>query len=89
LISNALKYAFDETQENGNLQVQLKQEKGNLLLRVKDNGKGLPINWSYDNTASLGYQLIKSFAAKMKAMLTITGTNGTDVQMTITKYKLN
>jgi two-component sensor histidine kinase len=89
LISNALKYAFDETQENGNLQVQLKQEKGNLLLRVKDNGKGLPINWSNDNTASLGYQLIKSFAAKMKAMLTITGTNGTDVQMTITKYKLN
>jgi two-component sensor histidine kinase len=49
----------------------------------------LPLNWSYDNTASLGYQLIKSFAAKMKAMLTITGTNGTDVQMTITKYKLN
>ena len=89
LISNALKYAFDETQENGNLQVQLKQEKGNLLLRVKDNGKGLPLNWSYDNTASLGYQLIKSFAAKMKAMLTITGTNGTDVQMIITKYKLN
>ncbi len=89
LISNALKYAFDETQPNGNLQVQLKQDKGNLLLRVKDNGKGLPQNWSYENSTSLGYQLIRSFAAKMKAMLTITGNNGTDVQMIITKYKLN
>jgi two-component sensor histidine kinase len=89
LISNALKYAFDETQQNGNLQVQLKQEKGNLLLRVKDNGKGLPDNWSYESTNSLGYQLIKSFAAKMKAMLTVTGNNGTDIQMIITRYKLN
>jgi two-component sensor histidine kinase len=89
LISNALKYAFDETQIEGSLQVKLKQENGNLLLRVKDNGKGLPLNWSHENTSSMGYQLIRSFAAKMKALLTVTGTNGTDVQMVITKYKLS
>jgi two-component sensor histidine kinase len=89
LISNALKYAFDETQIEGSLQVKLKQEDGNLLLRVKDNGKGLPLNWSHENTSSMGYQLIRSFAAKMKALLTVTGTNGTDVQMVITKYKLS
>lgn len=88
LISNSLKYAFDEEKIDGELMIKLKQEKGNLLLQVKDNGKGLPADWSYEKTSSLGYQLIRSFAAKMKAMLTVNGTNGTDVQMIITKYKL-
>jgi two-component sensor histidine kinase len=87
LISNALKYAFTDVQQNGELFIKLKQQKGNLLLQVKDNGKGLPQDWSYENTTSLGYQLIRSFAAKMKATLTITGNTGTDVQMLITKYK--
>lgn len=87
LISNSLKYAFTNTKQNGELFIKLKQQKGNLLLQVKDNGQGLPQNWSYETTTSLGYQLIRSFAAKMKAMLTVNGSNGTDVQMLITKYQ--
>jgi two-component sensor histidine kinase len=87
LISNALKYAFSDVEQNGELLIKLKQQNGNLFLQVKDNGKGLPQGWSYENTTSLGYQLIRSFASKMKSTLTITSNNGTDVQMLITKYK--
>lgn len=88
LISNALKYAFDEKVETSALTIKLKQENNALLLQVKDNGKGLPAGWSLENIKSMGYQIIKSFAQKMKAELKVEGSNGTDVQMIIAKYKL-
>lgn len=88
LISNALKYAFDETKQDGCLVIKLKQDETGLLLNVQDNGVGLPNDWSYEKAGSLGYQLIRSFAAKMKAKLTITGKPGTNVAMLITNYKL-
>ncbi|MFY8127163.1 MAG: histidine kinase dimerization/phosphoacceptor domain -containing protein [Chitinophagaceae bacterium] len=88
LISNALKYAFDETKQDGKLVIKLKQDEAGLSLNVKDNGIGLPNDWNYEKADSLGYQLIRSFAAKMKAKLTITGNDGTNVEMLITNYKL-
>lgn len=89
LISNALKYAFNETKHNGCLTIKLKQDDSGLLLNVRDNGIGLPNDWNFDKLNSLGYQLIRSFAAKMKAKLTITGNDGTNVIMLITNYKLS
>lgn len=88
LISNSLKYAFDETKQNGSLIIKLKQNDTGLLLNVQDNGVGLPSDWNYEKAGSLGYQLIRSFAAKMKAKLTIVGDDGTNVQLLITNYKL-
>lgn len=88
LISNALKYAFDETKLDGCLIIKLKQDENGLLLNVQDNGVGLPNDWSFEKAGSLGYQLIRSFAAKMKAKLHVTGIHGTNVEMLITNYKL-
>jgi two-component sensor histidine kinase len=87
LISNSLKYAFTE-KKNGLLEVKLKKEGDDLRLSVKDNGRGLPVDWDISKLTSLGYQLVRSFAQKMKAELNVTGNNGTEVQMKITKYKL-
>jgi two-component system, sensor histidine kinase PdtaS len=87
LISNSLKYAFTE-KKNGLLEVKLKKEGDDLCLSVKDNGKGLPADWDISKLSSLGYQLVRSFALKMKAELSVNGNNGTEVQMKITKYKL-
>lgn len=87
LISNSLKYAFAFKTE-GVLKVTLKEEDDHLLLGVKDNGAGLPKGWDVSKLSSLGYQLVRSFAQKMKAELNINGDDGTDVRMKITKYKL-
>jgi two-component system, sensor histidine kinase PdtaS len=86
LISNSLKYAFAFKTE-GILKVTLKEKHDHLLLAVKDNGAGLPKGWDVSKLSSLGYQLVRSFAQKMKAELIITGDKGTEVQMKITKYK--
>lgn len=88
LISNALKYAFNET-EKGLIEINLLQSSNQLLLEVKDNGKGMPADWNYNNvSASLGYQLIKSFVQKMKGELLVHSQQGTHIKIIINKYKL-
>lgn len=86
LISNALKYAFNK-QENGDIWVTMKKNDNELLLQVKDNGAGLPEGFNPEHSASFGYEIIKAFSQKLKARMKIDGSNGTDVQIIISKFK--
>ena len=87
LISNALKYAF-ENKESGAIEITLKDAENLLHLSLKDNGKGLPKDFSVERSESLGFRLIKAFSEKLKANLTINSSeNGTHVSMDIINYK--
>jgi two-component system, sensor histidine kinase PdtaS len=86
LISNSLKYAF-KGKETGDIWVTMKKSDNELLLQVKDNGVGLPVNFNAENTTSFGYEIIKAFSQKLKARMNIDGNNGTDVQIIISKFK--
>lgn len=92
LISNSLKYAFPQDavhkgNETGDIWVAMKKNNNELLLQVKDNGVGLPTGFNPDNISSFGYEIIKAFSQKMKARMNIDGSNGTDVQIIISKFK--
>lgn len=83
LISNALKYAFEEEQP-GEIFVSLKQKDQNLELKVMDNGKGLPTTFSPEKTTGLGYRLIQAFTKKLKGQLEmLPSTLGTQVLLKI------
>lgn len=83
LISNALKYAFEEEQI-GEIFVSLKQKDQNLELKVMDNGKGLPAAFSPDKTSGLGYRLIQAFTKKLKGQLEMLPSNlGTQILLKI------
>jgi two-component sensor histidine kinase len=86
LTSNSLKYAF-KGKETGDIWVIMKKNDNELLLQVKDNGVGLPAGFNPYTTSSFGYEIIKAFSQKMKARMNIDGTNGTDVQIIISKFK--
>lgn len=86
LISNALKYAF-KGRENGDIWVTMKKNEQELFLQVKDNGVGLPAGFKPDTAMSFGYEIIRAFAQKMKARMNISGENGTEVQLIISKFK--
>jgi two-component sensor histidine kinase len=86
LISNALKYAFPDVEE-GEIKVTMKQQDNQLVLRVQDNGKGLPPGFDMSQLNSFGFKVIKAFAQKLKAKLTVNGNKGTDVQLIISKFK--
>lgn len=86
LISNALKYAF-KGRQNGSIRVTLKRQGAQLLLRITDDGIGLPPAFDANKSPSFGYQIIQAFAQKLKASLLLDGANGTDVQLLISKFK--
>lgn len=83
LISNALKYAFANTNK-GKLEVKLKRTDENIVLEVNDNGIGLPAEWN-KKSASIGYHIIYSFIKKVKGRLRIDSSNGTRVQIIVNK----
>ena len=86
LISNALKYAFKDLEE-GEIRVAIKQREQELLLRVQDNGKGLPDDFDISQLQSFGFKVIRAFAQKLKARLHIDGKHGTNVELVISKFK--
>lgn len=88
LISNSLKYAFNQ-QDSGHLSITLKPNgNGSLYFRVKDSGVGFPPGWKPDAGNSFGYQLIRAFAKKLKAKVETYNEQGAVVALHITKYKI-
>lgn len=76
LVSNAFKHAFEPGSE-GTLSVSVGEgEDGGLRLVVKDDGRGLPVDFDPDRSASLGLQLVKTLTYQLKGNLTVTNENG-------------
>jgi two-component sensor histidine kinase len=85
LITNSLKYAFDQ-HEAGKIRLSLKPTENNkLLLQVQDNGKGFN---HLENSDGFGTKLISALAAKLDATVNYLNQNGTLVEVMIANYKL-
>ncbi|HET6992470.1 MAG TPA: sensor histidine kinase, partial [Bacteroidia bacterium] len=81
IISNSLKYAFNEKSE-GDLFVSLKKISDNkYLLEVSDNGKGIPEAINFETAESLGMQLILMLSGQINGKVSMDHKNGT-------KYKI-
>ncbi|MGE5498230.1 MAG: sensor histidine kinase, partial [Syntrophothermus sp.] len=66
LLSNALKYAFPDS-DDGLVEVKFKNAEGDRFeLIVQDNGVGLPSDLDFRNTSSLGLQLVVSLVQQIK-----------------------
>lgn len=77
LISNIYKHAFTDA-EKGNVWIQFKLENNKIVLKVEDDGKGLPDGFEIGDTNSLGLILVKTLSAQIKADLNIhSDSNGT------------
>jgi PAS domain S-box-containing protein len=58
LITNSVKHAFDN--RNAAIYIDIKQQDGGIILIFKDNGTGLPEKIDFENTETLGFQIIHS-----------------------------
>ena len=77
LITNTIKYAFNEYRSDNTLKISCKIDKANLKLIVSDNGKG----YSLDNdltSKSLGIELVTEMIDQLKGTITINSKNGTE-----------
>jgi PAS domain S-box-containing protein len=83
LVTNAFKYAFppDQNQAAPEIQVGLQRENGGLVLRVADNGPGLPeaLDWQKANT--LGLRLVNILARQLNARLEAQHRPGTTFKL--------
>jgi PAS domain S-box-containing protein len=74
LISNSLKYAFEQ-HAKGAISIRLIKQKSNYLFEVADSGKGF--DFESTKADSYGLQLVHLFSEQLGGTLTIQSDNGT------------
>jgi two-component system, sensor histidine kinase PdtaS len=79
LISNSLKYAFPD-EKKGEINISMKKQDKEIVLIVKDNGVGIPDGLEWENSATLGLQLVQIYAKyqnHLDGSIDLYNTNGT------------
>jgi two-component sensor histidine kinase len=80
-ITNAAKYAFPNGRR-GTIIVSLRRQGArNILLKIADNGVGLPGNFDFNRNNSLGMQLIRLFAEQLEGELFFQGKDGVEISL--------
>src|SRR5690606_2443950 len=76
-ITNSLKYAFTKNKRKI-ISISLKhKEEHNVLLIIKDNGKGMPADFDPFQSNSLGINLMQGLSSQINADFSIKNENGT------------
>nr|WP_262915822.1 sensor histidine kinase [Chitinophaga filiformis] len=87
-ITNSFKYAFAAGSE-GAISVNLQYiSADDILLSVKDNGKGLPVDFEKRKNASMGIILMETLSEQLEGKLSIKNKDGVSVVL-IFKPQLN
>jgi len=76
IITNALKHAFSPEQR-GLIIISLKKNCQNILLTVRDNGRGIPEEIDIDNSKTVGLLIINSLVDQLEGTIDIQRDNGT------------
>lgn len=75
LVTNSIKHAFKDV-SSGSINIHIIKDEGNIVIDYADNGCGLPFDEIPKKSNSLGMEIIKSFADKLEAEITIDNSKG-------------
>ena len=82
-ITNAVKYAFPDGKK-GRISITIHAlNEQDILLKIKDNGQGFPVDFNLMNNNSLGIQLMKLFAEQLEGELVLHNDQGAEISMVI------
>lgn len=76
LVTNSIKHAFSGDVQ-GTIRLDLHKEGENVVLRLSDDGVGLPEDLDYINADSLGLKLVNTLSRQINGKLTVEKNNGT------------
>lgn len=81
-VTNSIKYAFPNKEEDGFVKISLKHSHDDyFLLEVTDNGIGIADSIDITNNNSLGLKLMDGFSRDLNGKLSVTKRNGTIVSL--------
>jgi PAS domain S-box-containing protein len=78
LITNAMKYAVIDN-DNPTLHISLKDDGAGSILKVEDNGPGLPKDYSIKTSTSFGMTLIRALVDQLGGTLDVSNDNGAKI----------
>ena len=82
LVTNAFKYAFPDG-KTGEVLIDLRDGPGAAcVLKVRDNGIGLPPNVDFDNPTTLGLRLVQDLTYQLGGRIEINREGGTEFALT-------
>ncbi|MCZ3366111.1 MULTISPECIES: PAS domain S-box protein [Methanobacterium] len=76
LVSNSLKHAFVQGQK-GNISIKFHPQDEKYVLKVADDGVGFPENIDFNNTKTLGLQLVTTLVKQLSGSINIYRDTGT------------
>jgi len=77
LALNAVEHAF-RGRDAGEVALDIRGERNNLVLEMRDNGAGLPANFSLDASPNLGLQIVRTLVTQdLKGSFEMGSDNGT------------
>ncbi len=83
LITNSLKYAFNGANE-GVIEIDFFTENQKRVIRMSDNGMGLPPGFDFASASSFGFKIVKLLAKQINAtMVHLTESEGTAFELKI------
>ena len=88
LITNSLKYGF-ENREQGTILISIHNtDDDKVLLRVKDDGVGIPGDPDIESTSGFGLELVKHLAmGQLKGTMQISNHDGTNISIEFKRLK--
>nr|NIT62057.1 sensor histidine kinase [Fodinibius sp.]NIV16645.1 PAS domain S-box protein [Fodinibius sp.]NIY30637.1 PAS domain S-box protein [Fodinibius sp.] len=70
MITNCYKHAF-ENKEEGEINISIEENEGQITLNVTDNGVGLPEDFNIDQQSSLGMTIINTLTTQLNGQLEV------------------
>ena len=81
LISNSLKHAFKETEGTGTIKVSFYRDACSYVLKIKDDGIGLPESFDLENTTSMGLEIISILTQQLDGNISAKNDKGASFEI--------
>lgn len=88
LITNSMKYAFPEGRK-GTINIDFYGENDYFVLKIADNGVGIPLDIDIYNTSTLGLRLVHNLTEQIDGTLELNRENGTSFKIIFPEMKFN
>ncbi len=80
LLTNSLKHAFPDGRK-GTIRIDLQKSSGNILYRLSDDGIGFPADIDFENTTTLGMELVNNLVMQLMGTISISSEAGTQFEI--------